>query len=101
MKNKLITFLYCIIFLLEPHSGPRISPVMEIENEVIYSVRLPDWAITCTRTTVYAKPDQDSKILYQLPQGKRVRIREGSRNNAFAMINLVEWVRTVDLCKDR
>lgn len=95
MKHYIITTMMFIAFIT-PNNHP-LSANINIENNAIMSVRLPDWAYTCNETAVYNRPGGD--VLRSIDKGERLRIRYGSKDNNYAAIGIAEWVKTSELCK--
>lgn len=100
MKKTIVLIIICLIAFVTP-IGERepVSAEISVVGDVIFGISLPDWAVTCSEAPVYSYPDGSAEIIGTLPGGELVRIREGSKNNEFAMIAIGEWVKTVDLCK--
>lgn len=96
--SKFLVFIFCLIAFVTP-SQELASSVIVIENEVVYSIALPDWAYSCDEILVYSKPDLNSKIVKYLPANSKIRIRYGSKDNNFANIGIMEWVKTTNLCE--
>lgn len=99
--KQIFTFLICLTAFVTPRfSTPPLSPHILVEQEaVVMTVALPDWGKACTKIPVYSKPDPNSSILRYADAGETLRIRSGNKDNTFAMVAVVEWVRTTDLCK--
>ena len=92
---KIFAFLFCFLFFAE--SSIPLKPDIRVYQEIVFSINLPDWAISCDEIPVYSNSFDEP--IYYLDQGKKVRIRYGSKNNNYANIGIGEWVKTTDLCE--
>lgn len=98
--KQIFTFILCLVAFVTPQPSAKLSPNIVIENEaIIATIALPDWAMACEEIPVYSRSSTSSEILYYAPKGTKFRIRSGNNNNNFAMIAVVEWVKTTDLCE--
>ncbi len=75
--------------------------VVTMEGDVITGNTLPRYGELCEKTPVRGSPADDSAVLYTLPAGVVVRLREQSHGDdrSWVMIAPANWVRLSALCK--
>lgn len=103
MKNILLILFVLLTFVtpLKGADSPRGLSVVTMEGDVITGNTLPRYGELCEKTPVRGSPAEDSAVLYTLPAGEVVRLREQSHGDdrSWVMIAPANWVRLSALCK--
>lgn len=78
----------------------KFSPVVIIENDVIMGNTLPSYGTLCEDANVQGNPHDGFEVLYTLPAGETVRLREQSRgaDRSWVMIKPAHWIKISNLC---
>ncbi len=103
MKKYLIIFVILLSFITPKNVDTFRNglSVVTMEGDVIMGNTLPRYGELCEKTPVRGSPADDSAVLYTLPAGVVVRLREQSHGDdrSWVMIAPANWVRLSALCK--
>jgi hypothetical protein len=74
--------------------------VITVEDDVITGNTLPRWGVLCQDANVQGNPHDGFAVLYTLPKGEKVRLREQSRgpDHSWVMIAPANWIKGNTLC---
>ena len=103
MKKYLILLVILLSFITPKNVDTFRNglSVVTMEGDVITGNTLPRYGELCEITPVRGSPADDSVVLYTLPAGVVVRLREQSHGDdrSWVMIAPANWVRLSALCK--
>lgn len=81
-------------------SVDQFAPAVIVENDVIMGNTLPAYGTLCEDVGVQGNPHDGFEVLYTLPAGEVVRLREQSRgaDRSWVMIKPAHWIKISALC---
>lgn len=97
-------YLFVAILLLSALKGVDTLrgglSVVTIENDVITGNALPRYGTLCEQAEVRSAPYSYGVVLYTLPKGEEVRLREQSHGDdrSWVMIKPARWIKLSALC---
>ena len=98
MKN-IIQFALAVILCGYVYPARYLSSVVVVEGGVVMGNTLPRYGVLCEAANVQGNPHDGCKVIYTLPKGERVRLREqGGEGRAWVMIAPANWIRLTALC---
>ena len=86
-----------MLILMSQYMGTQNT--ITIENDVLTDLSLPAYGVLCKDVNVMNAPE-GSKILYELPKGTKVQLREQSQSERrdWVMIEATQWIPLTALC---
>jgi len=98
--KKILTFLL-VLFIGFVHPLPDNGlSVVTVEGDVITGNNLPRYGVLCEDAEVQNAPYEGFEVIYTLPKGTTVRLREQSQGGtrSWVMIKPAEYIRLTALC---